>query len=194
MKLGVSEENDKETISLIREKTDKTIRVDANEGWDLETGKRMSFWLADRNVEFIEQPFQSTNLKDTASLRNVSPLPLIADENSINSSDISSLVDVFDGINIKLMKCGNLYEALEMIKLARKFKMKIMLGCMIESSVAITAASHLSPLVDYADLDGNLLIEDDPYQGVTVKNGRLKLPKEHGLGVKLKNTKNKDLQ
>ena len=173
---------------------DKTIRVDANEGWDLETGKRMSFWLADRNVEFIEQPFQSTNLKDTASLRNVSPLPLIADENSINSRDIPSLVDVFDGINIKLMKCGNLYEALEMIKLARKFKMKIMLGCMIESSIAITAASHLSPLVDYADLDGNLLIEDDPYQGVTVKNGRLKLPKEHGLGVKLKHTKNKDLQ
>ena len=194
VKLGVSEEEDKETISLIREKTDKTIRVDANEGWDLETGKRMSFWLADRNVEFIEQPFQSTNLKDTASLRNVSPLPLIADENSINSRDIPSLVDVFDGINIKLMKCGNLYEALEMIKLARKFKMKIMLGCMIESSIAITAASHLSPLVDYADLDGNLLIEDDPYQGVTVKNGRLKLPKEHGLGVKLKHTKNKDLQ
>ena len=93
----------------------------------------MSFWLADRNVEFIEQPFQSTNLKDTASLRNVSPLPLIADENSINSRDIPSLVDVFDGINIKLMKCGNLYEALEMIELARKFKMKII--CLVVNKI-----------------------------------------------------------
>lgn len=187
VKLGTSLSNDKSIIEQIRLETDKIIRVDANEGWDLDTGLLMSFWLADNNVEFIEQPFKSTNLSDTAKLKSKSPLPIIADENSVNSFDILKIENVFDGINIKLMKCGTLFEAIKMVKMARERDMQIMLGCMIESSVAITAAAHISPLVDYADLDGNLLINNDPYRGVTVDKGRLVLPEAHGLGVKLIN-------
>ena len=192
VKLGMGESSDKAMIEAIRKHTDKLIRVDANEGWDLETGVRMCKWLADQNVEFVEQPFKSTNLKDTAALQKKSPLPLIADENSLSSSDIPQIEGVFDGINIKLMKCGSLFEAYKMVKMARERDMQIMLGCMIESSVGITAAAHLSPLVDYADLDGNLLIDNDPYRGVVVENGKLVLPQEYGLGVSL-NSNNQNL-
>ena len=185
VKLGVSEDHDKSVINEIRKVTDKVIRVDANEGWDLETGITMTHWLADNNVEFVEQPFKSSDLNSTAQLRSKSPLPLIADENSLNSQDIPKIEDVFDGINIKLMKCGSLFEAIKMVKMARERDMKIMLGCMIESSVAISAAAHLSPLVDYADLDGNLLINNDPYLGVTISDGKLILPKSSGLGITL---------
>jgi len=185
VKLGMGEALDKKILSAIRAETDKLIRVDANEGWDLETGIMMCKWLADRNVEFVEQPFKSMNLDDTVKLRKKSPLPLIADENSLNSGDIPGIHNVFDGINIKLMKCGSLFEALKMVKMARERDMLIMLGCMIESSVSITAAAHLSPLVDYADLDGNLLINNDPYRGVLVENGKLVLPQGNGLGVSL---------
>ncbi len=185
VKLGMGVAKDKEILDAIRKETDQLIRVDANEGWDLDTGIEMCEWLADRNVEFVEQPFKSTNLKDTAELRKKSPLPLIADENSLNSTDIPGIEGVFDGINIKLMKCGSLLEGLKMVKMARKRDMQIMLGCMIESSVGITAAAHLSPLVDYADLDGNLLINNDPYRGVWVNEGKLVLPRGNGLGVSL---------
>ena len=191
VKLGTDLIKDKSIIEHIRRETDKTIRIDANEGWDLETGISMSYWLADNNVEFIEQPFKSSNLSDTAKLKNKSPLPIIADENSVNASDIPRIENVFDGINIKLMKCGSLFEAVKMVNMARERGMKIMLGCMIESSVAITAAAHLSPLVDYADLDGNLLINNDPYTGVTVQNGKLILPLENGCGIKLNDTNKK---
>ena len=190
VKLGMGIKKDKEIMKAIRLETDKVIRVDANEGWDLETGIEMCKWLSDQGVEFVEQPFKSTNLKDTAELRKKSPLPLIADENSLQSSDIPGIENVFDGINIKLMKCGSLFEALKMIKMARDREMKIMLGCMIESSIGITAAAHLSPLVDYADLDGNLLINNDPYCGVTVNNGQLVLPQGNGLGISLNSTDN----
>tara|TARA_B100001778_G_scaffold464_1_gene389 strand:- start:603 stop:1637 length:1035 start_codon:yes stop_codon:yes gene_type:complete len=191
VKLGTDLIKDKSIIEHIRRETDKTIRIDANEGWDLETGISMSYWLADNNVEFIEQPFKSSNLSDTAKLKNKSPLPIIADENSLNASDIPCIENVFDGINIKLMKCGSLFEAVKMVYMARERGMKIMLGCMIESSVAITAAAHLSPLVDYADLDGNLLINNDPYTGVTVQNGKLILPQENGCGIQLNDTNKK---
>ena len=185
VKLGLSLEHDKSIIQAIRKETDKVIRIDANEGWDLASGIEMSYWLADHNVEFIEQPFKSSNLTDTAELRSKSPLPIIADENSLNSKDIPQIDGVFDGINIKLMKCGSLFEAIKMVEMAREREMKIMLGCMIESSVAITAAAHLSPLVDYADLDGNLLISNDPYVGVKVEDGKLILPNSNGMGVSL---------
>jgi L-alanine-DL-glutamate epimerase-like enolase superfamily enzyme len=110
-------------------------------------------------------------------------LPLIADEAVLSAADIPKLAGAFDGINIKLMKAGGIHEALRMIELARSLHLKIMLGCMIESSVGITAAAHISPLVDYADLDGNLLISNDPFKGVLVKNGKLILPAGPGLGV-----------
>ena len=192
IKLGINEQYDKNIIKLIRKETDKIIRVDANEGWDLDTGKRMCKWLADHNVEFVEQPFKAQNLGDTAKLRDVSPLPLIADENSIKSSNIPDIAHAFDGINIKLMKCGSLFEAKKMIDLARKYDMKIMLGCMVESSIGITAMSNLSPQVDFADLDGNLLIDNDPYIGVKVVDGKLKLPSGDGLGLTLNQKYRKD--
>ena len=192
IKLGIDEQHDKNIIKLIRKETDKIIRVDANEGWDLDTGKRMCKWLADHNVEFVEQPFKAQNLGDTAKLRDVSPLPLIADENSIKSSNIPDIAHAFDGINIKLMKCGSLFEAKKMIDLARKYDMKIMLGCMVESSIGITAMSNLSPQVDFADLDGNLLIDNDPYIGVKVVDGKLKLPSGDGLGLTLNQKYRKD--
>ena len=188
VKLGMGVDKDKEIMKAIRLETDKIIRVDANEGWDLETGIEMCQWLSEKGVEFVEQPFKSTNLKDTAELRKKSPLPLIADENSLQSGDIPGIEGIFDGINIKLMKCGSLFEALRMIKMARDRDMKIMLGCMIESSIGITAAAHLSPLVDYADLDGNLLINNDPYEGVAVEDGKLILPEGNGLGISLNST------
>ena len=152
----------------------------------------MCKWLADHNVEFVEQPFKAQNLGDTAKLRDVSPLPLIADENSIKSSNIPDIAHAFDGINIKLMKCGSLFEAKKMIDLARKYDMKIMLGCMVESSIGITAMSNLSPQVDFADLDGNLLIDNDPYIGVKVVDGKLKLPSGDGLGLTLNQKYRKD--
>ena len=192
IKLGINEQHDKNIIKLIRKETDKIIRVDANEGWDLDTGKKMCKWLADHNVEFVEQPFKAQNLGDTAKLRDVSPLPLIADENSIKSSNIPDIAHAFDGINIKLMKCGSLFEAKKMIDLARKYDMKIMLGCMVESSIGITAMSNLSPQVDFADLDGNLLIDNDPYIGVKVVDGKLKLPSGDGLGLTLNQEYKKD--
>ena len=110
----------------------------------------------------------------------------MADENCIDSSSIPKIVDAFDGINIKLMKCGGLREAYKMIRMARERDMKVMLGCMIETSVAITGAATLSPLVDYADLDGNILITNDPYDGAQVEEGKLILPSSPGLGLSLK--------
>ena len=185
VKLGISVDEDKQIIRLIRKETDKLIRVDANEGWDLEAGIEMCKWLADQNVEFVEQPIKANNLGDTAQLKKISPLPIIADENSVKSGDLKSIAHAFHGINIKLMKCGSMLEAKKMINIARTLNLQIMLGCMIESSVGITAAAHISPLVDYADLDGHLLIDNDPYDGVKIVDGRIVIPHGNGLGVKL---------
>ncbi len=122
-------------------------------------------------------------LEETAWLRDRVDIPIIADEAVKRAADIPELAQAYDGINIKLMKSGGIQEALRMIHVARALGLKIMLGCMIASSVSITAAAHLSPLIDYADLDGNLLIADDPFAGVTVGHGRLVLPAGPGLGV-----------
>jgi len=183
---------DKDIINEIRKFTDKAIRVDANEGWDLSMAIEMSNWLADKNVEFIEQPFPSSKIDQTAILKKKSPLDIFADENSLNSHDIPMLQGVFDGINIKLMKCGSIEEGYKMIKSARKYDLKVMLGCMVESSIGITAASHLAGCVDFVDLDGNLLISNDPYTGVQVVDGSLNLDSSNGLGLKL-NSINKEL-
>ena len=137
-------------------------------------------------MEFVEQPLSADSLDDTAKLREVSPLELIADENCIDSKNIPEIAHAFDGINIKLMKCGGLREAYRMIQMAREREMKIMLGCMVETSVAITAAAHLSSLVDYADLDGNILTSNDPFDGVKVEDGMLVLPDGAGLGINLR--------
>ena len=134
-------------------------------------------------MELIEQPLPAAMIEETAWLRERVEIPIIADEAVKRASDIPRLAGAYDGINIKLMKAGGVQEAIRMIHVARALGMKIMLGCMIESSVAISAAAHLSPLVDYADLDGNLLISNDPFTGVGVKRGRLILNDRPGLGV-----------
>ncbi len=184
LKIKLGSDDDKEIMAAVRKATRKPVRVDANEGWkSKELALERIKWLEQEGVEFVEQPLPASDLAGSAWLRERVSLPLIADENCIRVHDIPKLADAFDGINIKLMKCGGLWEAMKMIHTAKAMGMKVMLGCMIESSVAITAAAHLSPLVDYADLDGNLLVTNDPFEGVKVEKGKLILPDAPGLGV-----------
>ncbi|MBL7075149.1 dipeptide epimerase [candidate division KSB1 bacterium] len=185
LKIKVGLKNDEEILGAIRSVTDKPLRVDANEGWkSKEEALEKIRWLEGMGVEFIEQPLPSSMLEETKWLRERVKLPIIADEAVKSARDIPRLATAYDGINIKLMKAGGVQEALRMIAMAKSLGMKIMLGCMIESSVAISAAAHLSPLVDYADLDGNLLISNDPFEGVRTEKGRLILPDRPGLGIK----------
>ncbi len=184
LKIKVGRDNDAELLAAVRDVTDCPLRVDANEGWrDKQTALDKIRWLQDLGVELIEQPMPAAMLEETAWLRDRVDIPILADEAVKNAADIPKLAQAYDGINIKLMKSGGIQEALRMIHIARALGLKIMLGCMIASSVSITAAAHLSPLIDYADLDGNLLIADDPFLGVTVDRGRLVLPAGPGLGV-----------
>lgn len=182
VKVGVS--NDEEIIRAIRKVTAKTIRVDANEGWGTkELARDKILWLEEQGVEFVEQPLPASKLSDMPWLREQVHIPLIADESVKTLSDIPRLKDGFDGINIKLMKSAGLREAMRMIHTAQAMDMKVMLGCMIESSVAISAAAQLTPLVDYADLDGNVLITNDPFSGVRLERGEILLGSEPGIGV-----------
>ncbi len=184
VKLGRDDASDRAIIDAIRSVTDTTITVDANQGWrDRTAALAMIEWLAARNVAFIEQPMPKEQLDDTAWLRERSPLPLFADENLQRLSDVRRIAHAFHGINIKLMKCTGLREAHKMIILARALGLKVMLGCMTETSCAITAAAQLSPLVDWADLDGALLIKNDCFRGATLVDGKLTLPATPGIGV-----------
>lgn len=184
LKIKVGRDNDAEILAAVRDVTDCPLRVDANEGWrDKHLALDRIQWLQESGVELIEQPMPAAMLDETAWLRDRVTIPIIADEAVKGAADIPKLAQAYDGINIKLMKSGGLQEAMRMIHVARALDMRIMLGCMIASSVSITAAAHLSPLIDYADLDGNLLIADDPFLGVTVDRGRLVLPDRPGLGV-----------
>ncbi|MBI1803446.1 MAG: dipeptide epimerase [Ignavibacteriae bacterium] len=188
LKVKVGIPQDKMIIKMIRKVTDKVIRVDANEGWkSKEEARDKILWLETQGVEFIEQPMPASQLDDIAWLRQYVNIPLIADESVLQLSDIPRIAGAFDGINIKLMKCAGLREAMRMIHTAKVMGMKVMLGCMIESSVGISAAAQLSPMVDYADLDGNILITNDPFDGVKVVDGRLILNERPGLGVTPKN-------
>ena len=184
LKVKMGSADDRLVLETVRRLTDRPIRVDANEGWALEDALARLEWLQEMGVEFVEQPLPAAQHDEMCELKKRSPLPLIADESVARAKDIPRLAEAFDGINIKLMKCGGLGEALRMIHVARAHGLKIMLGCMVESSVAVTAAAHIAPLVDYADLDGNLLISNDPFVGAEVRNGKLVLPAEPGLGVR----------
>jgi L-alanine-DL-glutamate epimerase-like enolase superfamily enzyme len=184
LKVKMGSDDDREMLTAVRDSTDRLIRVDANEGWTPAQALERLEWLHGLGVELVEQPLPADRIEETRALRRRSPLPFYADESVHRAEDIPRLAGAFDGINIKLMKCGGLAEALRMIAVARAHGMKVMLGCMIESSVAITAAAHLSPLVDTADLDGNLLLDGDPFVGATVEDGRLVLPDAPGLGVR----------
>jgi L-alanine-DL-glutamate epimerase-like enolase superfamily enzyme len=185
LKIKVGVPNDEEMITTVRSiAPNKPIRVDANEGWkDKETAIKKIEWLVKNGVEFVEQPMPSEMLEETRWIRDRIDVPIIADEAVKTASDIPKLAEAFDGINIKLMKAGGLQEALRMIWLAKSLGMKIMIGCMIESSVAIAAGAQLCSLIDYADLDGNLLISNDPFRGVIFKDGRQYVSEKPGLGV-----------
>jgi L-Ala-D/L-Glu epimerase len=184
LKIKLGGENDEEIMKTVRSVTEKVLRVDANEGWKLrEIALEKILWLQSQGVEFIEQPMPADQLLDTAWVRERVSIPLIADENVVTMYDVPKLRGAFDGINIKLMKCGGLHNALKMIYTAKSMNMKVMMGCMVESSVAISAAAQLSPLLDYADLDGNLLITNDPFMGVTVREGQIYLQDKPGIGV-----------
>lgn len=185
LKIKVGLDTDEKTLDAVRSATKKPLRVDANEGWKTkEEAVRKINWLETQGVEFVEQPMPAAMLEEMNWVRKRVHIPVIADEASLHPADIPKLAPYFDGVNIKLDKCGGILEGLRMIETARSLGLKTMLGCMISSSVAISAAAHLSPLVDYADLDGNLLIRNDPFTGVTVKEGKLILPGGPGLGLK----------
>jgi L-Ala-D/L-Glu epimerase len=184
LKIKVGLDNDEEIIRTIRSVTDKVLRVDANEGWtDKHVALERIKFLEDNNVEFIEQPMPAAQIDDIKWLRDKVGMPIIADESVIRLSDLPVLAQAYDGINIKLSKCTGVREAMRMINTARALNMKVMVGCMIESAVSIAAAAHLSPLIDYADLDGNVLINNDPFDGVRNIKGMLRLNAEPGLGV-----------
>ena len=184
LKVKLGGKNDEEIIKNIRGITDKPIRVDANEGWkDRETAAKKIDFLVKQNIELIEQPLPEGMNEETAWLKDRFDIPLIADESVKTAKDIPELRGAFDGINIKLMKSGGILEAFKMIHLAQTFDMDIMLGCMIETSVAISAAAQLAPYARWIDLDGNLLISNDPFSGVKVKEGGLIYPEKAGLGV-----------
>jgi L-alanine-DL-glutamate epimerase-like enolase superfamily enzyme len=184
LKVKLGRENDKEMIDTIREVTDKPIRADVNQGWkDKSYALTMLEWLATRGVEFVEQPMPKEQVDDQAWLRSRSPLPLIGDESVVRLEDVRKAYGVYDGINVKLMKCTGMREAFTMITLARGFGMKVMMGCMTETSCAISAAAQLSPLVDYADLDGAVLIKNDLFAGATIVDGKVTLTALPGIGA-----------
>jgi L-Ala-D/L-Glu epimerase / N-acetyl-D-glutamate racemase len=184
LKIKVGTKHDLEIIQAIREVTNAVLRVDANAGWTPKEAIKNIEAMLPYNIEFVEQPTPAHDLAGLKLIREHVPLPIIADESCITVEDIPRIAECVDGINIKLVKCGGLNHALKMIHVARAHNLRIMLGCMIESSLAITAAAHLTPLVDYADLDGHLLIDNDPFTGVTVDHGKLILPDLPGLGVR----------
>jgi L-alanine-DL-glutamate epimerase-like enolase superfamily enzyme len=182
VKMGL--DHDKEIVEALRKYTDVPICVDANQGWNnKEQALEMCHWLAERNCLFVEQPMDKANIDDTAWLRERSPLPIIADEFLQRLPDVRRAADVYDGINIKLMKSTGMHEAYQMAVLARALGMKVMLGCMTETSCAVTAAAQLAPMVDWADLDGNLLIANDLFDGIKIIDGKVTIPDRPGIGV-----------
>lgn len=184
LKVKVGLDTDEQTIAAVRSVTNKPLRVDANEGWtDKDEAIRKINWLETQGVEFIEQPMPAAMFEETAYVRRHVHLPIIADEACTEAAAIPRLAEAYDGINVKLDKSGGLLEAHRWIEAARAMKLRVMFGCMVSSSCSVTAAAHLAPLVDYADLDGNLLVANDPWRGVVVEKGKLILPHGNGLGL-----------
>jgi L-alanine-DL-glutamate epimerase-like enolase superfamily enzyme len=182
VKLGL--ETDKMIIDTIRQCTDRPLCADVNQGWKTkEQALEMSHWLAERGVVFLEQPMPKEQIDDNAWLTAHSPIPTIADEACQRLIDVPALQGIYSGINIKLMKCTGMREAKRMAELAQSLKMKVMIGCMTETSCAISAAAQLAPLVDWADLDGALLIGNDIYDGMKVIDGQCILPDRPGIGI-----------
>jgi len=171
-------------LSAIRERFSGTMRVDPNAAWTAAEAPARIASLVPFDLEFVEQPIDPKDIDGLRRVRAASPLPIVADEAAIRASDVPRLVGACDGINVKLQKCGGVAAARAMIAVAHESGLKVMLGCRAaETSVAIAAAAHLAPAVEWADLDGNLLITDDPFRAVAVENGRFVFPKRPGLGA-----------
>ncbi len=187
LKVKLGRDNDREMIETIRSMTDVPLCVDVNQGWkDKQQALDLIFWLKEKGVVFVEQPMPKTAIDDMAWLTQHSPLPTVADEALQRLDDVKKVHGVYSGINIKLMKCTGMHEARKMLTLAKDLHMKVMIGCMTETSCGIAAAAQLSPRADWADLDGNLLIGNDPFEGVQVMDGKIVLNDRPGIGVKLR--------
>jgi L-alanine-DL-glutamate epimerase-like enolase superfamily enzyme len=184
LKIKLGTERDEEILRTIRDATDREIRVDANCGWTVKQAIRMLPVLREFGVTVLEQPLPPDQLDGLAQITRRAEIPVIADESCETAADIPPLVGKVDGINIKLAKCGSLREALRMVAVARSHGMMVMVGCMIESSIGITAAAHFSPLVDIVDLDGAALLAEDPFVGATIEGGQVSLPSGPGLGLR----------
>ena len=188
LKIKLGSENDEEIVAAIRKATDATLRVDANAGWTRERALQIIPRLAEHGLELIEQPLAVDDvegffwLKDQLRAQQIK-IPIFADETAKTSQDVAMLAGAIDGVVVKTMKSEGIREALRMIHTARAHAMQIMLSCMVESSVGVTAAAHLAPLCDYADLDGPLLIKNDPYRGLTYDGAKFTLPDGPGLGL-----------
>lgn len=186
IKIKMGLDHDKELVKAIRSRTDVPICVDANQGWsNKEKALEMCHWLNEHGCLFVEQPMPKEMFDETAWLKERSPLPIIADEFLQRLPDVRRAAQAYDGINIKLMKSTGMHEAYQMAVLARALGMKVMLGCMTETSCAVTAAAQLSPMVDWADLDGNLLIANDRFDGIRIVDGQVTIPDRPGIGVEL---------
>lgn len=184
LKVKLGRENDKEMIETIRSVTDLPIAVDINQGWkDKEKAIDEIFWLKEHGIVMVEQPMPKEQRDDIAWLTEKSPLPIFADEAIQRLKDIKNVAGAYSGINIKLMKCTGMHEAWKMLNYARAIGMKVMVGCMTETSCAVSAAAQLSPAVDFADLDGNLLISNDRFKGMEVVKGKITLPDRPGIGI-----------
>jgi L-alanine-DL-glutamate epimerase-like enolase superfamily enzyme len=183
LKVKVGTGNDAAILGAVREVTDRPIRVDANGGWTAKQAVARLPLLEEVGVELLEQPVAADDLEGLALVRRHARMPVIADESCVRAADIPRLAGAVDGINIKLAKCGSLREALRMVAVARAHQLLVMVGCMIESSLGITAAAHLTPLLDVVDLDGAALLKRDPFAGATIAGGEVALPTGPGLGV-----------
>jgi L-alanine-DL-glutamate epimerase-like enolase superfamily enzyme len=180
LKVKLGTDRDEAIVRTVREQApDATLRVDANEAWTAREAVRMTHVLADYDVEFVEQPLPATHHAGLKHVYDRSALPIALDESCVTLADVPRIADRADIANLKLMKCGGLREARRMVHAARAHGLEVMLGCMIESNASIAAAAHLAPLLDYADLDGSLLLAEDPYAGVPMPEGRVELA---GLG------------
>ncbi len=184
-KVKLGGKDDLALVRHLRKHTDAVFRLDANEAWTFEQACQWLPAMKDLGVEFVEQPLPRTATEACRELKRISPVPLIADESCQTEDDVARCADGFHGVNIKLMKCGGLTPARRMVAHARRLGLKVMVGCMTESSVGISAAAQLAPLLDYADLDGALLLARDIAEGVRIEQGRILLSDRPGTGARL---------
>jgi L-alanine-DL-glutamate epimerase-like enolase superfamily enzyme len=182
-KVKVGTVDDIAIVKALRENTDAALRVDANAAWDLDTALKLIPELKELGVEFVEQPLAKDNWEGMKILYAKSPLPLFADEACVHEHDVEKCKDHFHGINIKLTKCSGITPTLRMIKKARELDLKLMIGCMNESTIGSAAIAHLLPLIDYVDMDGPLLLEEDVATGINYDHGKTIYSDEHGLGI-----------